>query len=145
LVQRDLARNGIPTNISVLSQFTAQGGALTKLQATQLKDAITDIWDHRPAFSPQSAFERGFASLLWNILESATAFNDARQVVKLITEAGFARLISKRHKLAATLASWTNQSTATAVMSGLREGNRRLSGRTIQNSVVLPDLVRRHL
>jgi Glycosyl transferase family 2 len=145
LVQRDLARNGITTDISILSEFVTQGDALTKPQAERLKEAIKNIWSHRLAFSSQSAFERGFSSLLSNIIESAISFNDPDQVVKLITEAGFAECISKRHKLTATLASWTNRSTATMAMTRLRELNRRINGRTIHNSVVLPDSVAQHL
>jgi Glycosyl transferase family 2 len=145
LVQRDLARNGIATDISVLSQLTAHGGPLTKLQAAQLQEAIKNLWSYRLAFSSSPAFERGFASLLFNVIESAIAFNDPGQVITLIDEAGFSKLISRRHKLTATLASWTSRSTAAIVMSGLRDMNRRLRGRTLQNSVDLPDLVARHI
>jgi glycosyltransferase involved in cell wall biosynthesis len=145
LVQRDLAKNGISIDSSIFSQLPAQAGALTKIQATQLKDAIKNIWDHRLAFSSQSAFERGFASLLSNIIDTALSLNDPSQIVRIISEAGLAGLISKRHKLAATLASWTNRSIAPIVMSGLREANRRISGRMLQNSVILHDLVVRNL
>jgi glycosyl transferase family 2 len=145
LVQRDLAKNGITTDTSILPQLPAQGGTLTNLQATQLKETIKNIWGHRLAFSSQSAFERGFANLLSNVIESAMAFNDPHQIVKIITEAGFAELVGRRQKLAATLASWTGRPTAAIVMSRLRELNRRIHGRMIQNSVALPELVTQHL
>jgi glycosyltransferase involved in cell wall biosynthesis len=145
LVQRDLASNGIAVDLSVLSQMIDQGGVLTSIQAAQMADAIKNIWSHRSAFCSPSAFEQGFANFLSNVIEAAISFNDPGQIVKIISDAGFADYVSKRHKLAATLASWTNRSTATAVMSGIREGKRRLNRHRIQDSVVLPDLVTQHL
>jgi glycosyltransferase involved in cell wall biosynthesis len=145
LVQRDLMRNGISVDISILSEATAKGGPLTKVQAAQLNGAIRDIWNHRSAFSSQSAFERGFANFLSNAIESAISFNDPHQIVKIFCDAGCAELISKRHKLASALTSITNRSTATIVMSRIRATKRRLSRRTLKNSASLSDLVIRHL
>jgi hypothetical protein len=145
LVSRDLAKNGITADTSILSQLPAHPGTLTKLQATQLGEAIKSIWGHRLAFSSQSAFERGFTSLLSNIMDTAISLNDPHQIVQIIAEAGLVGLISKRHKLTATLALWTNRSIAPMLMSQLREMNRRLSGRMLQKSVALPELVTRHL
>jgi glycosyltransferase involved in cell wall biosynthesis len=145
LVQRDLTRNGISADISVLSKLIARGGPLADQDADQLKDGLRAIWSHHTFFEPQSAFSRGFSILLWNIIDSATSFGRPDQIVRIISEAGFAGLIGKRHKLTSAIASWTGPTIATTVMSGLRDTNRRLRGHKIGTWVALPELVARHI
>lgn len=145
VIQRAFERNGIAADISVLTEVTLRGGALTAEQAGSLKAALKSIWNHHLAFGSSAAFERGFSSFIWNLMETAISFNDPAQMANLIADAGFGAVIGRRHRLAASLSSWTDSAFAMNALAMLRATNRRMRCDKIGKAVALPDLVVRCL
>jgi glycosyltransferase involved in cell wall biosynthesis len=145
IVQCDLAKNGIDADISILAKMTDQGGMLSKTQCVELRDALEAIWSRRAAFSAQPAFERGFSSLLWNIFESAVAFNDPNQIMNILINLGLTRSISKRHRLVAKVAAYTGPALAAKITLYLRSVNRRIYGSRLERLIALPDEVAQSL